>query len=119
MNENLSSEETVVVATYSSRHDAEIAKNFLEDQGVASFVTADDVHPPLQLTEGVKLRVMSTEAAGARKALHEADMLAGRLDPLEFDESGSRSSPRFTAWAYLIMFLLIVAAIALGLLITG
>ncbi len=128
MNENLSSEETAVVATYSNRHDAEVARSFLEDQGVASFITADDVHPPLQLTEGVKLRVMSKEAQSARKALADAEMLSGRMDPAELERGGegtaggldlSAGSPaRFTAWAYVVMFVLVVSAIAIGLLIT-
>ncbi len=123
MTSDISSEETAVVATYTNRHDAEVAKSFLEDQGIASFVVADDVHPPIQLTEGVRLFVMSEEAQNARIALEDAKMV-GDLAPEEDDVSPRSddvdvevSRPaRLTAWLYVAGFLLIVVAIIAGLL---
>lgn len=69
------SEETAVVATFSARHDAEIAKSYLADCGISSFVTGDDVHVPLQLTEGVRLVVMQSRAQDAHDALANADLI--------------------------------------------
>jgi hypothetical protein len=43
-------EETTVLASFASRHDAEIAAARLESDGIESFIAADDVHPPLQMT---------------------------------------------------------------------
>ena len=70
MDEN-PSEETVVVATYSTRHDAEMAKSILEDNGISAFVVADDVHVPLQLTEGVRLIVLQSQVRRASEALED------------------------------------------------
>lgn len=46
MPRDLSAEETVVIATYSNRPDAEVDKARLDDQDVSSVVGADDVHTP-------------------------------------------------------------------------
>lgn len=54
MTRDLSSKESTVVATYSNHQDAEMARGYLEDHDIASFVGADDVHPLFQLTEGGK-----------------------------------------------------------------
>lgn len=72
-------DETTVVATFSARHDAEIAKSYLADHGISSFVRADDVHVPLQLTEGVKLVVMQSQAQVARDTLTDADLIPGDM----------------------------------------
>lgn len=112
MDKELTSEETIVVARYSNRHDAETAKSFLADQGISSFVTADDVHPPLQLTEGVRLRVMTGEAQAAKKALKDADMLP-RQGSTE-DGTGVGVATGLSAWALLAVFVLIVAIVIGG-----
>ena len=69
------SEKTVVVATYPARHYAEMAKDYLQDKDIDSFVVADDVHVPLQLTEGARLIVMERQARSAHDALADADLL--------------------------------------------
>ena len=69
------SEETVVVANYPARHYAEMAMSYLEDQGIDAFVVADDVHVPLQLTEGARLTVMASRAEAAYDALAEVNLL--------------------------------------------
>lgn len=70
-----SSENTTVVASYTARHYAEMAKEILADNEIDSFVVADDVHVPLQYTEGAQLRVMETQAEAAYAALKEAQLL--------------------------------------------
>ena len=115
------SEETVVVATYSSRQDAEAAKGLLSDRGITSFVAADDVHPPLQITEGSRVRVLGRDLAAARDALHSAGMLPGSE---ETDAGAVTDTPdkrpylsgmaRWTTWAYIAIAVLIVAAVLIG-----
>lgn len=73
MSRDLSQEETVVVAAYPSRHDAEMAKDFLLDQGIHTFVVADDVHVQMQLLYDVKtpaeyLRNSRRDAEGVRRS---------------------------------------------------
>ncbi|MEX2401502.1 MAG: hypothetical protein WD423_12085 [Rhodothermales bacterium] len=107
MSQKRASDETVIVARYMSRHDAEMAKSFLEDQGIASFVAADDTHVPLQLTEGARLMVMGDTAATAREALADAEMLpaGGEEDP-----AGEATSSRSF---YLAVFALLLVLIVL------
>lgn len=83
-----SSENTVVVATYPARHYAEIAKDFLADQGIDAFVTGDDVHVPVQLTAGVRVFVMESRGTEAYEALEGAGLLPGSIlgDPGPEDE---------------------------------
>ena len=89
MTQTPSSENTAVVATYPARHYAEIAKDFLIDQGIDSFVTGDDVHVPLQLTEGVRVFVMESRATEAYEALEGAGLLPDSImeDPQSDDEA--------------------------------
>jgi hypothetical protein len=64
MPETSAAERTTVIATYSSRRDAEIARDRLEDERIESFVAADDaggMHPQLQQTQGVDLVVLDDE----------------------------------------------------------
>lgn len=75
MTQTPSSENTAVVATYPARHYAEMAKDFLADNGIDAFTTGDDVHVPLQFTEGVRLFVMESRAKEAYEALENAGML--------------------------------------------
>ena len=66
---------TAVLAVYYARHYADMAKDHLEANGITAYVSADDVHVPLQLTEGVRLIVMEKEAEPARAALADASLL--------------------------------------------
>lgn len=113
MTNDIHSEETSVVATYSSRQDAEAALSYLSDHGIRAFVTADDVHPPLQITEGSRVRVMSRDYDAAREALHYADMLpatgAGRESRVDPENAGALT--RWTTWVYLAVVVLIIAAV--------
>lgn len=115
-NNQRTSEETVVVATYSSRHDAETAKSFLSDQGITAFVTADDVHPPLQITEGSRVRVMSRDLPAAREALNDAKMLPGSDSEAAapdadatLEEAGGM--PRWKFWLYVGLAVLFILAV--------
>ena len=72
MAEGLASEPTTVAATYSTRRDAEVAQSRLRDEGIESFISADDaggMHPQLQQTQGVKLVVLQHAAAEAHAVL--------------------------------------------------
>lgn len=116
------SEETVVVATYSSRQDAEAARGLLSDRGITSFVTADDVHPPLQITEGSRVRVLGRDLAAAREALYSAGMLPGS----EAEDAGAAAAEapdkrpylsgmaRWTTWAYIAIAVLIVVVVIIA-----
>lgn len=66
---------TAVVARFAARHDAEIAKSYLADHGIDAFILADDVHVPLQFTDGARLVVMQSEAEEAYQRLEEADSI--------------------------------------------
>ena len=118
MTKDLASEETIVVAVYSNRHDAEVAKSFLEDQGIYSFVTADDVHVQLQLTDGARLHVMSDRAETALERLKDADMLTpdrqygqqesdGTADDLVDRTPGTVSRPFMVSFVILVLALIV------------
>ncbi len=83
-----SSEESTVIATYSTRRDAEVAKDYLSDEGIQTFVSTDDaggMHPQMQRPHGVKLVGMSSIAPEAREMLEEVGLLpsSGEADPPE------------------------------------
>lgn len=72
------SEETIVIATYSTRRDAEVAKDYLEDEGIQSFVSTDDaggMHPQMQRPHGVQLVGMTSTAQEAHERLEEVGLL--------------------------------------------
>ncbi len=127
MTRDLSISQTTVVATYSNRQDAEIAKGQLADHDINALITADDVHPPLQMTEGVRLRVLdhkieqaldivdvsaASVPAGLRAEMHANDEEAN----LTFSRNGFVQA---TAWTYVAAFLLMVAVIVAGLWISS
>ena len=70
-----SSEKTTILATYAARHEAEVAKSFLADQGIDAFIVADDVHVSLQYSDGARVVVLERRAEEAYQALSEADLL--------------------------------------------
>jgi 2-phospho-L-lactate transferase/gluconeogenesis factor (CofD/UPF0052 family) len=129
MPQNLSAEETPILATYSNRQDAEVAKARLADREIDAFIVADDVHPPFQLTEGVELRVLEVEADRARHVLEEKtevspDSVISTEMPSESVQEeqseltfGSGGLVQATAWTYVAAFLLMVAIILPGLLV--
>jgi hypothetical protein len=112
MPSSASTDATVVVATYTSRPDAEMDKARLAEQGIDALIQADDVHSSLQYTEGVKLRVFESRADEAREVLSE-----GASEPSGEEVTKAQSGwPQVTAGAFLAAFLLMVAVIVIGLL---
>lgn len=113
MTKNASSEHTVVVASYSSRGDAEIARDRLDEAGIAAFVRADDaggMYPQLQWSNGVHLAVLDRERDRAHRILHEADMLprSVKREPDEAEDPLAEA----TAWSGIRALLLVFAVIA-------
>jgi hypothetical protein len=129
MPQNLSAEETPILATYSNRQDAEVAKARLADREIDAFIVADDVHPPFQLTEGVELRVLKEEADQARHVLEEKTEVSPEYgistempsESVQEEQSeltfGSGGLVQATAWTYVAAFLFMVAIILTGLLV--
>lgn len=78
MSNGRDAEETTVIATYTTRRDAEVARDYLADADIRSFVSSDDaggMHPQMQAPHGVKLVGMSQRASRAREKLDEANLL--------------------------------------------
>lgn len=72
---------TVVVATFHRRHEAEIARGYLTDAGIAATVSADDgggvFGVPLSFTEAsfATVTVREEDAERARRVLRAAGIL--------------------------------------------
>ncbi|WP_263818380.1 hypothetical protein [Salinibacter sp.] len=79
-------DETVVLATYANRQDAEVACARLAGHDIDAVVVADDVHPLFQFTEGVELRGLEGMATPARRILGEEPRLSAE------DRTGALSS---------------------------
>jgi hypothetical protein len=89
MNSVSDTENTTILATYTTRRDAEMARDYLSDAGIRAFVKTDDaggMYPQMQRPHGVKLVGMSGTAQRARSLLEEAGLLpedgAGAEGPL-------------------------------------
>ena len=130
MPQNPPAEETVILATYSNRQDAEVAKARLAEREIDALIVADDVHPSFQLTEGVVLRVLKGVADRARRVLEEEtsvsveDEVAAEISSESAQKEqgtelvfGSGGLVQATAWTYVAAFLLMVVIILTGLLI--
>jgi hypothetical protein len=93
MVDDLSSEMTAILAIYSTRRDAEMAQDRLDEEGVQAFITADDaggMHPQLQQSHGVKLVVLERAAQYAQGVLDDAGLLPHHYEPpAEADEGSS------------------------------
>ena len=103
MSNGHSSEESTVFAIYSTRRDAEVAKEYLRDANIEAFVQADDaggMHPQMQRPHGVKLVGMSSAAQDAYEALNEADLLPEtveeRPEPQETRADDEAEAPTFS-----------------------
>jgi len=126
MSPNRSNEETTVFAIYSSRHDAEVAQDYLRDRDIDTFVRADDaggMHPQMQRPHGVKLVGMSSAAQDAYEALNKADLLpqtveerpelqgeGGRADeaaPLTLSMEGAAGTLGVAAVVLIILYFLL------------
>jgi hypothetical protein len=65
-------DEAVVVETFSTRMEAEMAAGLLEAEGIYALVSADDAggaYPPLQYLRGVRLIVFPEDEARVREIL--------------------------------------------------
>ena len=65
----------IAITTYSSRHEAELAKGFLAAQGINAVVSGDDyggIHPGLSFSSGVRLQVKEEDVEIAKRIFHEA-----------------------------------------------
>ena len=66
-------DELIEIRTYYHRHDAELAKNLLWEQGIAAFISADDVggyRPHLVLsTGGIRLSVNKNDEVRTQEIL--------------------------------------------------
>lgn len=71
-------DDAILLKTYPSRIEAEMAAGLLEGEGVPVLIMADDAggaYPPLQFIQGVRLLVAAADAYRAReilKAMEEA-----------------------------------------------
>lgn len=75
------SDRTVVVATFHHRHEAEMARGYLEDAGIRAAVSADDgggaFGVPLTFSAAsfATVRVIEDDARAAERALREGGFL--------------------------------------------
>jgi hypothetical protein len=84
-------DDAVVVATFPNEYEADLAVSWLEAEGVASVVIADDAggaYPMLQMERGVKVLVTPENADRAREILAGA---ADRADDRSDDPAGGAS----------------------------
>ena len=91
MSSDPSADETTVFAIYSTRRDAEMAKEYLREADIETFVRADDaggMHPQMQRPHGVKLVGMQSAAQDAYEALDEANLLPQPVEQRDEEEAG-------------------------------
>jgi len=116
MSQTSASDETTTLATYTTRRDAEMARDYLDDAGLRTFVRADDaggMHPQLQRPHGVQLVGMSGTASRARSRLDEAGLLP---DDEDAAASAPESPPEAERWGSAVYGLvLVLGAFAVGL----
>jgi hypothetical protein len=66
--------ETTVVATFTYRHEAEMARSFLELEGIEAMVATDDAGGAYPgIISRARVIVRSEDADAAREVLHRAD----------------------------------------------
>lgn len=128
MSDTQSDDKAIVISIYPTRRDAEIARDRLESENIYAFITADDaggVHPELQMANGVKLSVLSSNAQIAQEVLREegflpeskmADMNSqSQREGINQKKTSSSQignvQPTKWSWYVAVIFLLIFAAI--------
>ena len=85
--------DSVVVATYGTRSEAEMAAELLRGQGIESFLSLDDAggaYPMLDLVRGVRIRVVPEDETRARELLEQH--LAGEIADGDIDEDPADAS---------------------------
>ncbi len=113
MQDQLASDKTIVVTTFPSRMDAEVAREYLADMDIEAYVSADDaggMHPQLQQVHGVKLVVMDSQAENAYALLHEAKLLSDDVAEESDTEGGGVRSK--VDMIMLIAFLLVMLIVS-------
>lgn len=119
-------ERSTIIATYSTRRDADVARDYLDDENIETFVSSDDAggkYPQMQRPNGVKLIGMEKSVSQARSILDEADLLpddvehrsdVGQREPATEDGSTSPSG-----WWFAGVAIVIVVLVILGMVFTG
>lgn len=123
MTKDFSTEESAVVAAYATRHDAEIARSYLNDRGIDALVSADDVHTVVQFTQGARLVVLANDAEASLAALRDAKLLpedVGAGPDLTGDADDGAGGRHLvvstTAWIYIIVSALVAVLVVAGIL---
>ncbi|MEM8484103.1 MAG: hypothetical protein AAF564_01080 [Bacteroidota bacterium] len=117
MQDQLALDKTVVVSTFLSRMEAEVAREYLADMNVEAFVSADDaggMHPQLQQVHGVKLMVLDSQAESAYALLQEANLLTepdGQFTEEEMISGGWRSKLDMILLVAFLLVMLIISFI--------
>ncbi len=115
MQDQLASDKTIVVTTFPSRMDAEVAREYLADMDIEAYVSADDaggMHPQLQQVHGVNLVVMDSQAENAYALLHEAKLLSDDVvEESETEGGGVRSKVDMIMLIAFLLVMLIVSFI--------
>ena len=120
MENDRSTERTAILATYSSRLDAERAQERLEDAGIQAFISADDaggMHPELQRTQGVELRVMSSRLQEADEILREEAFLPSDTPRKQGQGPGEEPASQTNRGPLLAALVLVAAIIAIAVLL--
>lgn len=112
----LDTEETTVLATYSARRNAEMARDYLTDVGIRVFVSSDDaggMPPQMQRSSGAKLMGLCSTAQRARSLLDDAGLLPRGDDSQE--APALRADPIEESWASVVYRLvLLLGVLAMG-----
>ena len=126
MTPDRSEDETTIFAIYPTRREAEVAKDYLQDENIETFVQADDaggMHPQLQRPHGVKLVGLQSAAQDAYEALNGAGLLPQTLEdrpeaqgtqrdeeaePLTFSMEGLAGTLGIAAVVLILLYLLLV-----------
>ena len=91
--------EPVLLASYDSRHEAEMALGFLEDSSLTAAILSDDagsMKPELAFQGRVRLWVPGDEAEEARELLSDAGLLHDVVPPVWSASAPSATGPSMT-----------------------
>ena len=124
MSNPLDTEETTVLATYPARRDAEMARDYLADADVQTFVSSDDaggMHPQMQRPHGVKLVGLRGTAQRARSLLDEADLLpeGGDVEPWAADATPAAEGWASTVYGLALLLGMLAALLVLLMILLG
>lgn len=104
-------ERTTILARYSTRHDAEVARDALKHEGLRAMISADDgggMYVQMQYTNGVKLHVPEGEANEARRVLGSANMLPDGTTAQEKKPESSNTFAQTVGAAFIGVSVLLV-----------